>query len=77
MSKVHTFCIAVYENGEEAVGSDSYFPCDGRWTVDTIKVKATEHFNEINKNLGKGYYGFIIFHGLILHCSPISKIIKL
>lgn len=61
------------ENGEDCVGTDSYFPCDGRWNVSTCISKAKEHYNKfINKP-----YGFRLCSGTILNHKYISNIIKL
>ena len=74
MSKIHKYCLAVYEDGETYVGTDAYFPCDGRWSISTIIEKAKEHYNNY---IRRDYYGFRVYFGTILNGNPKTKIIKL
>lgn len=65
-----TFCIACYNKDQEACGSDSYFPCDGRWSDRTCISKAIEHYKKIKKD----YSGFNLCKGTILNCTIIKYI---
>lgn len=68
-------CIAFSCNvdGEDNVGTDSYFPCDGRWGLDTCIYHARKHFSKLNNKP----YGFRICVGTILNHRKITNIIKL
>lgn len=68
-----TMAFSQHSNGEQCCGTDSYFPCDGRWSIETCINKAKEHYSKlINKP-----YGFKIYVGSILYNRPISKLIIL
>lgn len=64
------FALAEKENGTECIGSDQYFPCDGRWNLYTCIEKAREHYR---KNTPNGYaFAFKIYTGTILNATPIT-----
>lgn len=73
MAKYFTF--AEYEDGNQACGSDAYFPCDGRWNLNTCKEKAKEYYQKCTPK-GK-YFAFKVYTGTILNSRPITKTIRI
>lgn len=49
-----------FHAGGDACGTDSRFPLDGRWSLDTCVDRAYDHFRSLNAQLNKGYTGFTI-----------------
>lgn len=70
---IKKFAVAINEHDDECCGIDAYFVCDGRWSINKCVVKATEHFNMINRNLGKGYRGFHICIGKFPNGNQYSR----
>ena len=67
---VRYFAFSENEKGEENVGSDSYFLCDGRWNLFTCIVKAKEYYQSLYP---KGrHFAFKIYTGTILNATPIT-----
>lgn len=55
---------------DDCVGSDQYFPCDGRWNLYTCVQKAREHYR---KNTPNGYaFSFKIYTGTILNAKAVT-----
>ena len=66
-------CFSFNKEGHECCGSDSYFPCDGRWSLSTCIYKAREYYGkQINKP-----YGFKVCFGTILNHKPLTQMIRL
>ena len=46
----------------DALGSDSIFYLDGRWSLATMKYEIEKRMNEMNKNLGSRFIGYKIYY---------------
>lgn len=67
---VRYFAFSETREGEEVVGTDAYFLCDGRWNLHTCVMKAREYYRKLYPE-GR-HFAFKIYTGSILNATPIT-----